>query len=76
MTTTSTKPMTTTSAKPATAAWQPELEAAAREIFNVMMGMPLQHTAAEPPLVADVTAMVQRLDRLPPGGAPAGRGNR
>jgi chemotaxis protein CheX len=55
--------MTTTltqsqASKPAIAAWHPVLESAAREIFNVMLGMPLQRVTVEPPLVADLTVMV------------------
>ena len=50
--------LTTTSTKPAPAAWNPLLESAVREIFNVMLGLPLQRGAVEPPLVADLTVMV------------------
>jgi chemotaxis protein CheX len=49
---------TTVAAKPPTAAWHPVLESAAREIFNVMLGLPLQRVTVEPPLVADLTVMV------------------
>jgi chemotaxis protein CheX len=38
--------------------WNPILESAAREIFTVMLGLPLEHAFTEPPLVADVTVMV------------------
>jgi chemotaxis protein CheX len=36
----------------------PVLEAAAREIFEVMLGLPLGRVTADPPVVADVTVMV------------------
>jgi len=39
-------------------ACDPVLEAAAREVFQVMLGMPLKRIAADPPVVADVTVMV------------------
>jgi CheY-specific phosphatase CheX len=38
--------------------WAPVLEHAAREIFEVMLGLPLQRADAEPPIVADLTVMV------------------
>jgi chemotaxis protein CheX len=39
--------------------WSPALEAATREVFEVMLGIPLQAVSnAEPPLVADLTVMV------------------
>jgi chemotaxis protein CheX len=38
--------------------WQPALESAAREIFNVMLDMRIDRVAIEPPLVADLTVMV------------------
>jgi CheY-specific phosphatase CheX len=44
--------------KPPTAGWHPILESAAREIFSVMLGLPLQRVTVEPPLVADLTVMV------------------
>ncbi len=39
--------------------WSGALEAATREVFEVMLGIPLRAVAdAEPPLVADLTVMV------------------
>lgn len=55
---TTTTAMPTSGAKSSTAVWQPILDSAAREIFSVMLGMPLERITAEPPLVADVTVMV------------------
>lgn len=40
------------------AACQPVLETAAREIFEVMLGLTLNRVTTEPPVVADVTVMV------------------
>jgi CheY-specific phosphatase CheX len=58
MTTTAIATSTAVSTKPAIAAWHPVLESAAREIFSVMLGLPLQRVTVEPPLVADLTVMV------------------
>lgn len=54
------------SASPAPAAgWAAALEAATREVFEVMLGIPLRAVSdAEPPLVADLTVMVGLLGHL------------
>ncbi len=41
------------------AGWPAAIEAATREVFEIMLGIPLRAvTSAEPPLVADLTVMV------------------